>query len=82
MSGLACEEARFCSGGGGAELMASELAVVELVEGSNFLKAEERLLGAVVVVVVVVVVRLVESESGFLFLFLTLRIRFSASITN
>ena len=81
MSGLACEEARFCSGGGGAELMASELAVVELVEGSNFLKAEERLLGAVVVVVVVVV-RLVESESGFLFLFLTLRIRFSASITN
>ena len=60
--------------------MASELAVVELVEGSNFLKAEERLLGAVVVVVVVV--RLVESESGFLFLFLTLRIRFSASITN
>ena len=56
--------------------MASELAVVELVEGSNFLKAEERLLGAVVVV------RLVESESGFLFLFLTLRIRFSASITN
>ena len=61
--------------------MASELAVVELVEGSNFLKAEERLLGAVVVVVVVVV-RLVESESGFLFLFLTLRIRFSASITN
>ena len=80
MSGLACEEARFCSGGGGAELMASELAVVELVEGSNFLKAEERLLGAVVVVVVVV--RLVESESGFLFLFLTLRIRFSASITN
>ena len=61
--------------------MASELAVVELVEGSNFLKAEVRLLGAVVVVVVVVV-RLVESESGFLFLFLTLRIRFSASITN
>ena len=57
--------------------MASELAVVELVEGSNFSKADERLLGAVVVVV-----RLVESESGFLFLFLTLRIRFSASITN
>ena len=65
--GLVGEEARFSCSGGGAELMASELVVVELVEGSNFLKAEERLLCAVVV-------RLVESESGFLFLFLTLRI--------
>ena len=70
--GIVGEEARFSCSGGGAELMASELVVVELVEGSNFLKAEERLL--CVVVVVVVVVRLVESESGFLFLFLTLRI--------
>ena len=65
--GIVGEEARFSCSGGGAELMASELVVVELVEGSNFLKAEERLLCAVVV-------RLVESESGFLFLFLTLRI--------
>ena len=71
--GIVGEEARFGCDGGGAELIASELVVVELVEGSNFLKAEERLL-CVVVVVVVVVVRLVESESGFLFLFLTLRI--------
>ena len=69
--GIVGEEARFGCDGGGAELIASELVVVELVEGSNFLKAEERLL---CVVVVVVVVRLVESESGFLFLFLTLRI--------
>ena len=65
--GIVGEEARFSCSGGGAELMASELVVVELVEGSNFLKAEERLLCAVVV-------RLVESESGFLFLFLTFRI--------
>ena len=72
--GIVGEEARFGCDGGGAELIASELVVVELVEGSNFLKAEERLLCVVVVVVVVVVVRLVESESGFLFLFLTLRI--------
>ena len=71
--GIVGEEARFGCDGAGAELIASELVVVELVEGSNFLKAEERLL-CVVVVVVVVVVRLVESESGFLFLFLTLRI--------
>ena len=71
--GIVGEEARFGCDGGGAELIASELVVVELVEGSNFLKAEERLL-CVVVVVVVVVVRLVESESGFLFLFLTFRI--------
>ena len=70
--GIVGEEARFGCDGAGAELIASELVVVELVEGSNFLKAEERLL--CVVVVVVVVVRLVESESGFLFLFLTLRI--------
>ena len=82
MSSLAGEEARFIcggggGGGGGAELMASELVVVELVEGSNFSKADERLLGAVVVVV-----RVVESESGFLIFFLTLRIRFSASITH
>ena len=70
--GIVDEEARFGCDGGGAELIASELVVVELVEGSNFLKAEERLL--CVVVVVVVVVRLVESESGFLFLFLTFRI--------
>ena len=70
--GIVGEEARFGCDGRGAELIASELVVVELVEGSNFLKAEERLL--CVVVVVVVVVRLVESESGFLFLFLTLRI--------
>ena len=68
--GIVGEEARFGCDGRGAELIASELVVVELVEGSNFLKAEERLL----CVVVVVVVRLVESESGFLFLFLTLRI--------
>ena len=67
--GIVGEEARFGCDGGGAELIASELVVVELVEGSNFLKAEERLL-----CVVVVVVRLVESESGFLFLFLTFRI--------
>jgi hypothetical protein len=65
-------------GGGGAELgllMESELVVVVVVEvvvGSNFLKAEERL--------DLVVVRLVESESGFLFLSLTLR--FAASITH
>ena len=70
--GIVGEEARFGCDGGGAELIALELVVVELVEGSNFLKAEERLL--CVVVVVVVVVRLVESESGFLFLFLTFRI--------
>ena len=70
--GIVGKEARFGCDGGGAELIASELVVVELVEGSNFLKVEERLL--CVVVVVVVVVRLVESESGFLFLFLTLRI--------
>ena len=70
--GIVGEEARFGCDGAGAELIASELVVVELVEGSNFLKAEERLL--CVVVVVVVVVRLVESESGFLFLFLTFRI--------
>ena len=68
--GTVGKEARFGCDGGGAELIASELVVVELVEGSNFLKVEERLL----CVVVVVVVRLVESESGFLFLFLTLRI--------